>query len=261
MLIKHQAPVSRGFLFMRGWVDLDMEIFSRVISKFRFRILLIPIFFISCSNSDIDKDLSPISGYKYLAMGDSYTQGEGVCDSCSFPKQLLDSLNKGQVNNLTLLSIAQTGWTTTDLINGVVDINPPNVYDLVTLLIGVNNQFRRIPFSVYEEEFPILLEKAIILGKNDRNKVIVISIPDYSYTPIGQYYTTPEIVSDEISQYNDFASIKCQQENVYFQDITDISKLGLEQPDLVASDDLHLSEVAYSKIVERIFNKASSILQ
>ena len=128
-------------------------------------------------------------------------------------------------------------------------------------MIGVNNQFSRIPFSVYEEEFPILLEKAIILGKNDRNKVIVISIPDYSYTPIGQYYTTPEIVSDEISQYNDFASIKCQQENVYFQDITDISKLGLEQPDLVASDDLHLSEVAYSKIVERIFNKASSILQ
>ena len=173
----------------------------------------------------------------------------------------MDSLNKGQVNNLTLLSIAQTGWTTTDLINGVVDINPPNDYDLVTLLIGVNNQFRRIPFSVYEEEFPILLEKAIYLGKNDRNKVIVISIPDYSYTPIGQYYTTPEIVSDEISQYNDFASIKCQQENVYFQDITDISKLGLEQPDLVASDDLHLSEVAYSKIVERIFNKASSILQ
>ena len=110
-------------------------------------------------------------------------------------------------------------------------------------------------------ETSAFLEKAIILGKNDRNKVIVISIPDYSFTPIGQYYTTPEIVSDEISQYNDFASIKCQQENIYFQDITDISKLGLEQPDLVASDDLHLSEVAYSKIVERIFNKASSILQ
>ena len=238
-----------------------MKIFLYGISKFRFRILLIPIFFISCFNSDNNIDLPPVSGYKYLAMGDSYTFGEGVCDACSFPNQLLDTLNKGQANNLTLLSIAQTGWTTTDLINGIVSIDPPNDYDIVTLLIGVNNQFRRLPFSVYEEEFPILLEKAIYFGKNDRNKVIVISIPDYSFTPIGQYYTTPEIVSDEISQYNDFASIKCQQENVYFQDITDISRLGLEQPDLVASDDLHLSEVAYSKIVERIFNKASSILQ
>ena len=162
---------------------------------------------------------------------------------------------------MDLLSIAQSGWTTTDLINRLINVNPPNDFDLVTLLIGVNNQFSRIPFSVYEEEFPILLEKAISLAKNDRNKVIVISIPDYSFTPIGQYYTPPGIVSDEISQYNDFLSIKCQQESVYFQDIKDISRLGLEQPDLVASDNLHLSEVAYSKIVERLFNKASSILQ
>ena len=238
-----------------------MEIFLHDLSKFRFRILLISIFFITCFNSDIDKDFPQISNYKYLAMGDSYTYGQGVCDTCSFPNQLMDTLNKVHPNNLDLLSIAQSGWTTTDLINRLINVNPPNDFDLVTLLIGVNNQFSRIPFSVYEEEFPILLEKAISLAKNDRNKVIVISIPDYSFTPIGQYYTPPGIVSDEISQYNDFLSIKCQQESVYFQDITDISRLGLEQPDLVASDNLHLSEVAYSKIVERLFNKASSILQ
>ena len=248
-------------MFVGRWVDLGMEIFLHDLSKFRFRILLISIFFITCFNSDIDKDFPQISNYKYLAMGDSYTYGQGVCDTCSFPNQLMDTLNKVHANNLDLLSIAQSGWTTTDLINRLINVNPPNDFDLVTLLIGVNNQFSRIPFSVYEEEFPILLEKAISLAKNDRNKVIVISIPDYSFTPIGQYYTPPGIVSDEISQYNDFLSIKCQQESVYFQDITDISRLGLEQPNLVASDNLHLSEVAYSKIVERLFNKASSILQ
>jgi len=219
------------------------------------------ILFSSCFNSFTENNKSIIINYKYLALGDSYTYGEAVCDTCNFPSQLLDTLNNDQNKIVTLLSIAQTGWTTTDLINELNSINPPSDFDLVTLLIGVNNQFQRIPFSVYEQEFPLLLEKAIDLGKNNHSRVIVISIPDYSFTPIGQYYTTPEIVSSEITQYNEFASTICEQENVYFADITDITNLGLLQPELVASDYLHLSSLAYEKIVERIFEKVSSILK
>ena len=219
------------------------------------------IIFSACFNSVTENDKPITINYKYLALGDSYTYGEAVCDTCNFPNQLLDSLNNDQNKIVTLLSIAQTGWTTTDLINELITINPSSDFDLVTLLIGVNNQFQRIPFSVYEEEFPILLEKAIGLGKNNHSRVIVISIPDYSFTPIGQYYTTPEIVSSEITQYNAFASAICEQENVYFADITDITNLGLLQPELVASDYLHLSSLAYRKIVERIFEKVSSIFE
>ena len=82
--------------------------------------------------------------------------------------------------------IARTGWTTTNLINAIAEENPSSNYDIVTLLIGVNNQYQNKPFSIYEEEFPILLNKAINFAKGDKNNVIVVSIPDYAYTPFGQ---------------------------------------------------------------------------
>ena len=218
-------------------------------------------FFISLFYACDDNESSQIFKYKYLALGDSYTYGEGVCESCAFPVQLLDTLYTFHNKEINLLSIAQTGWTTTNLIDQLSIISPSNDFDLVTLLIGVNNQFQGIPFAVYQEEFPYLLEKAIFLAKNDHNRVIVISIPDYSFTPFGQFYSNTEVVSNEINQYNEFASNVCEQKNVYFEDITNITVLGLDQPELIAPDGLHLSELTYSKIVYRIFQKASSLLQ
>ena len=183
-----------------------------------------------------------------------------MCESCAFPVQLSDTLYTYHNEEINLLSIAQTGWTTTNLIDQLSIISPSNDFDLITLLIGVNNQFQKIPFAVYQEEFPYLLEKAIFLAKGDHNRVIVISIPDYSFTPFGQLYSNTDVVSNEINQYNEFASNVCEQKNVYFEDITDITVLGLDQPELIAPDGLHLSELTYSKIVNRIFQKASSLL-
>ncbi len=217
-------------------------------------------FFISLFYACDDNESSQIFKYKYLALGDSYTYGEGVCESCAFPVQLSDTLYTYHNEVINLLSIAQTGWTTTNLIDQLSIISPSNDFDLVTLLIGVNNQFQKIPFAVYQDEFPYLLEKAIFLAKGDHNRVIVISIPDYSFTPFGQFYLNSDVVSNEINQYNEFASNVCEQKNVYFEDITDITVLGLDQPELIAPDGLHLSELTYSKIVNRIFQKASSLL-
>jgi len=217
-------------------------------------------FFISLFYACDDNESSQIFKYKYLALGDSYTYGEGVCESCAFPVQLSDTLYTYHNEEINLLSIAQTGWTTTNLIDQLSIISPSNDFDLVTLLIGVNNQFQKIPFAVYQDEFPYLLEKAIFLAKGDHNRVIVISIPDYSVTPFGQFYLNSDVVSNEINQYNEFASNVCEQKNVYFEDITDITVLGLDQPELIAPDGLHLSELTYSKIVNRIFQKASSLL-
>lgn len=195
---------------------------------------------------------------RYLALGDSYTIGQSVCETCRFPEQLKIQLKTAFPNdNFFLKIIATTGWTTTNLINAINTQNPTADYDLVTLLIGVNNQYQHKPFSLYESEFPQLIDKAIALAKGDKTHVIVVSIPDYAYTPYGHGSAS---ISAEIAQYNAFALSYCVARQITFVNITDITRLGLSQPELVASDGLHPSELAYTKFVERILPKATAIL-
>jgi lysophospholipase L1-like esterase len=190
----------------------------------------------------------------YLALGDSYTIGQSVCTTCRFPEQLKASLQASYSNSPFLLQvIAKTGWTTTNLLSEINLVNPSTNFDLVTLLIGVNNQYQNKPFSLYETEFPQLVAKAITCAKGDKTNVIVVSIPDYAYTPFGQGAAN---ISTGIDQYNAFAQNYCAENGIVFINITDITRLGLSQPELVASDGLHPSELAYSKFVDRILPKA-----
>ena len=130
------------------------------------------------------------------------------------------------------------------------------------MLIGVNNQFQNGSFSIYENEFPELVDKAINYAQRDSKGVIVISIPDYAYTPFGQNWdANPQNISDEIDMYNDFAETYCNEKGISFVYITDISRLGLVQPSLVASDGLHPSELAYTRFVGRILPVALEKLQ
>jgi len=197
--------------------------------------------------------------FKLLSLGDSYTIGESVCDLCRFPEQLKDSLNN-QFNTedaIQLKVIAQTGWTTTNLINAIESETLDSDYDLVTLLIGVNNQYQRKSFSNYETEFPQLVITSITLAKGDKSNVIVISIPDYAYTPFGQGNTN---ISTDIDRYNTFAKNYCEQNDITFVNITDITRLGLINTDLVAPDGLHPSTLAYSFFVQRLMPFASDKL-
>lgn len=214
-------------------------------------------FLLNCNTNDSNVQVnepSQFKTYKILALGDSYTIGESVCETCRFPEQLKDSiqplLESDDIINLKV--IAQTGWTTTNLINAINEDNPLMDYDLVTLLIGVNNQFQNKPFSLYEAEFPILINKAITFAKGDKTNVIVVSIPDYAFTPFGQNRPNPSTISDEIDLYNSFAQNYCEQNGITFINITDITREGLNNPNLVASDGLHPSKLAYSKFVERL---------
>ena len=218
--------------------------------------------FLGCSSDSttVNSSLVLPKNLKILSLGDSYTIGQGVCATCKFPEQLKDSLsNKLSPNyNFSLQVIAQTGWTTSNLINAINTQNPADDFDLVTLLIGVNNQFQNRPFSLYENEFPILVNKAIALAKGDKRKLVVVSIPDYAFTPFGQNRPNPANISLQIDQYNNFAKIYCNNQNITFVNITDITRLGLMQPNLVANDQLHPSALAYSKFVERLLPFALS---
>jgi acyl-CoA thioesterase-1 len=240
-------------------------------------VIITVLFFVfafeSCSSGDNSTPRPPITTQttivdasipkqlNYLALGDSYTIGQSVCENCRFPEQLrkkLDSQNPK--NTYTLKIIAQTGWTTTNLISAINDQNPSSNYDLVTLLIGVNNQYQNRAFSIYESEFPQLVTRAIALSRGDKSNVIVVSIPDYGFTPFGKNTGNPTKISTEIDSYNSFAQKYCTDRNIEFITITDITRQGFANPLLVATDGLHPSELAYSSFVDRILPKASAAI-
>ena len=213
----------------------------------------------SCSE---DQQTSPSPTprlFKYLALGDSYTYGQSVCETCRFPEQLKDSLGQylNTADNFEIKLIAQTGWTTTNLKTAIAAQNLTNDYNLVTLLIGVNNQYQGKPFSLYKQELPELVDIAIAKAGGNKNRVIVVSIPDYAYTPFGQGSVA---ISEGVYQYNAFAKNYCETNNITFVNITDITRLGLLQPELVASDGLHPSTLAYAQFVERILPLAKEKL-
>lgn len=242
-------------------------------------IVLLSIFLLSCSSDETDSETAvdppvvippktsdpttPISkSVNYLALGDSYTIGQSVCETCRFPEQLTSSLKAiYPQSNFSLKIIATTGWTTANLISAINTQNPDSNYDLVTLLIGVNNQYQGRDFSIYEKEFPQLVTKSIALAKGDKKNVVVVSIPDYAYTPFGKMTMNQEKVTAEINQYNTFAANYCMLNGITFVSITDITRQGLNNPALVASDGLHPSETAYKMFVERMLPQVKMALQ
>lgn len=190
---------------------------------------------------------------KLLSLGDSYTIGQSVCETCSFPQQLKDNLifEYSDRDSIGLQVIAKTGWTTTNLLSAIEIENPATDFDLVTLLIGVNNQFQGKPFDVYETEFIALVDRAISSVGGDASRLIVLSIPDYAFTPFGNA-RNPIRTSADIDLYNNYARDYCEDNGLTYVDITDITREGLNDPELVATDGLHPSELAYSRFVERL---------
>lgn len=189
---------------------------------------------------------------KYLALGDSYTQGESVCESCSFPMQLMERIAKQEKVKVVTEVVAETGWTSSELISSLRSKKLGSDYDLVTLLIGVNNQFQGKDIKTYEMDLSNLLLKAVQFAGGDKEKVILISIPDYAYTPEGQNNADPSTISTEINQYNTIAKKLASANGIAFVNITDITRQGLANTELVAEDQLHPSASAYSSFVSEI---------
>jgi acyl-CoA thioesterase I len=193
----------------------------------------------------------------YLALGDSYTIGEGVNYSENLPSQLVARANELHGDSLYFLPpsiTARTGWDAAELLQQLEQENLRSSYDLITLLIGVNNQYQGQAFSLFEEDYAELLEFALAKTDDAGGQLILLSIPDYAYTPSGQNSSDPMRVSTEIDKYNAYIEQQAELLDLAFVNITDISREGLEKPSLVASDGLHPSAKMYGRWVERLLD-------
>ena len=198
---------------------------------------------------------------KLLALGDSYTIGESVASSSRWPIQLVDSLQKRGVDCLQPKIIATTGWRTDNLKNAIsrTKFKKDEQYNLVSLLIGVNNYYQGKSVESYAPEFEDLLKTALQLAGGDKSAVFVLSIPDYGYTPFGK--EKQQTISEGIDAYNAVNKSISDKYGVKYYNITDISRRGLDEPDLVAADGLHPSEKMYSLWVQVILSEITIVPQ
>lgn len=190
-----------------------------------------------------------------LALGDSYTIGQSVPSKANFPNQLVDSLIQDGKNALRPKIIAQTGWRTDNLLNAIAAQSGEvgdSIFSLVTLCIGVNNQYQNADFDTYKIQFEQLLQTAIARAGGRKDRVVVLSIPDWAYTPYGQGFSNPAVISGKIDAYNAANQTIAASFGVHYVNVTDISRRGLSDTGLVAADGLHPSEVQYSAWVHEM---------
>jgi lysophospholipase L1-like esterase len=198
----------------------------------------------------------------YLALGDSYTIGTAVTAAERWPTLLANALAEPDTNGQAYSTepdiIAVNGWTTRNLISGInARDDLQETYGMVSLLIGVNNQFQGLPLAQYRTEFEQLLNRAIAFAGDDRSKVFVVSIPDYAFTGFGN--GNPDI-SEGVRQFNEACREITERYGLPFLNITPISQEGGTDPALVASDNLHPSGKQYQRWVDEVIEDRIRVL-
>jgi len=189
---------------------------------------------------------------RMLALGDSYTIGESVETKMRWPHQFIDALRKTGKDAHLPDYIATTGWTTRDLLSGIANsLNREKDYNLVSILIGVNNQYQGLDITIYEPGLRNIIDQAIEITGKDTARVFMISIPDYAFTPFGK---GDKIISSEIDSYNEINRRVALEYGILRVDITPISRRGIDEPALVAGDGLHPSGEQYREWVEKIIH-------
>jgi lysophospholipase L1-like esterase len=216
-------------------------------------------------DGNADGDLS------FLALGDSYTIGESVDEADRWPVLLVDRLHQENINLSRPRIIATTGWTTDELIKAIdEELTDPGLdisYDLVSLLIGVNNQYRGYDIDTYRKEVRELMERAIQYSENRNSRVFVVSIPDWGVTPFA-VKDNPEtdkvvdrnIVAKEIDRFNSVKREEAEKLGIIYIDITEVSRTALNNPTLTAADGLHPTGEMYSLWVDLILPQVRQLL-
>lgn len=195
----------------------------------------------------------------YLALGDSYTIGESVDSSLRWPVQLARRLRENGVNVTDPLIIARTGWTTDELNEGIREANPEEHYDLVSLLIGVNNQYRGRDLGEYRIQLRGLLQRAVTLAGGLEGRVVVLSIPDWGVMPFAQGRDR-RTIAQEIDAFNRVKEEETRALGIRYVDITGISREVGADPSMVADDGLHPSGAQYGLWAEKALPQVLALL-
>lgn len=176
----------------------------------------------------------------YLALGDSYTIGEGVPPECRWPDRLACALHAAGLDLGKPTVIAQTGWTCAELSAAIAAAQPLGHWRLVSLLIGVNDQYRGYPLADYTPNIVGLLDQAIALADGQAQRVLVLSIPDWGVTPFARAEGhEPALVAAQIDRYNAIAQAQAEQRGAAFLDITATSRCHGNDSTMLAADGLH----------------------
>ena len=196
---------------------------------------------------------------RYLALGDSYTIGEGVEDQERWPAVLVDLLAARGVALGPPHYVAQTAWTTDELSDAIDAAKPAGPFDLVTLLIGVNDQYRARPVSAFQGEFATLVKRSIAFAGKRASRTIVVSIPDWGATPYAKGRDR-DLIGREIAAYNSRAREIVNKLGAHWVDVTESSRAMLQEPELAVADGLHPSGEMYRRWAELILPVAEDAL-
>lgn len=207
-------------------------------------------------------EVTDMTTLRYLALGDSYTIGERVPEKERWPNQMVALIESSpqftRSEDIDVTIIARTGWTVNELWQGIQTDPPQGTYDLVTLLIGVNDQYRGYPLDGYREDFHFMLGKAIEYAGGNPQHVIVLSIPDWGFTPFAISQDT-EPISLQIDKFNTVNLEETKSAGAHYVDVTTISRMGLDDFDLIAPDRLHPSGKMYALWAEKTLPVALEI--
>lgn len=233
-------------------------------TAFAFALILAVTLLAACSDAEPSPDLfaasadrAPLPAAAYLALGDSYTIAEGVPHGQGFPEQLAAKLDAAGHDVGEPVIIAQTGWTTLNLLSQLKGRDlPDQPYRLVTLLIGVNDQYQGRWVEDFEPDFNLLLDLAIEAAGGDKSRVVVVNIPDYLATPFGQGHQS----SESLIAYNNAIATITNARGIKHVNIYEASKAAADDPTLLVHDQLHPSAKQYAQWVDLILPAAEEAL-
>lgn len=226
-------------------------------------ILIVAAFVISCGSlvetvqEDVDREYE--MNYSYLALGDSYTIGEGVAEAERWPVQLTANLRDRGYKVAPPKIIAQTGWTSRNLFKAMEkELSYTRKFDLVSILIGVNDQYQGKTIREYEEDLREVFRMALNYSKTRERGVFALSIPDYGVTPFAG--ENSEEISAEIAEFNAVFRRLAEEYDVDFYNITPISREAARDPGLLVEDELHPSGTMYRYWMEEIIDEITQKL-
>ncbi|MCM2317693.1 MAG: SGNH/GDSL hydrolase family protein [Thermoanaerobaculia bacterium] len=183
---------------------------------------------------------------RFLALGDSYTIGESVEPSERWPARLAELLRAEGLEVADPEIVAKTGWTTEELDAAIEATKPAGPFDLVSLLVGVNDQYRGLEIFGFRDRFASLLQRAIAFAGGASSRVLVLSIPDWGVTPFARDKGRDlSVVRDEIDDFNAIVRVETARAGSRFVDVTPISRLASHDPSMLAADRLHPSAAMY----------------